>query len=189
MVVVMLPYHSPSNSRLPLMEFPPQQQIAADDDLMDIILHRCVELLTIRDFAKCRVYAIACRKMYSRHLWPLQALAVADVLAAGKRLANGHPDWYAILLAEKYAQLDALRSNFMKLIYLLDPRANKFPFSHSAMESVMMAWRVLSDPTSKEKYDMEVAAPATFYTLCPYCHYIIEYEFVYKDLCLQCPIC
>ncbi|KAK4775361.1 hypothetical protein SAY86_010296 [Trapa natans] len=179
----------PPNSRMPLMELSPQQRISAHDDLMVTALQHCADLLAIRDFASCRVQAILAGKIDPCHQWPFQALAVADVLAAGKRLRNDRPDWYAILLAEKDAQLDVARSNFTKLIHLLDPRTNKFAFSHSAIESVMKAWRILSDPASKEKYDAEVATPETFYTVCPYCHFIFEYEFVYKDLCLRCQIC
>lgn len=174
---------------MPSMECQPQRRDAADVDLMATALRHCADLLSLRDLASCHIHALAARNLDPHHPGPAQALAIAEVLAAGKHLRNGHPDWYAVLQVEKNSQPDVVRAHFMKLFHLLNPTRNKFPFSGDATGIVMTAWRILSDPAAKAKYDAEVATPATFYTVCPYCYYIFQYEIVYRDHCLRCQSC
>lgn len=171
------------------MGWQPQRRDAADVDLMPTALRHCADLLSLRDFASCRIHALAARNLDPHHPGPVQAHAIAEVLAAEKRLRHGHRDWYAILQVETNSQPEVVRARFTKLLHLLNPTRNKFPFCEEAAGLVITAWRILSDPAAKAKYDAEVATPATFHTVCPYCYYIFEYEIVYKDHCLRCRSC
>lgn len=56
---------------------------------------------------------------------------------------------------------------------------------------VREAWRVLSDPALKASFDSKVqdAAASSFWTMCPYCWYLHEYQSCYEDCTLRCANC
>lgn len=61
---------------------------------------------------------------------------------------------------------------------------------------VLKAWSVLSNPVEKAKFDDELrrkmtgcssgSGGGTFWTMCPYCYYVYEYDKVFEDCCLRC---
>ncbi|KAJ7943721.1 DnaJ domain-containing protein [Quillaja saponaria] len=112
-----------------------------------------------------------------------------------------------------------IRTQFKNLLHLLNPNKNKFPFSEEAFMLVRNAWFVLSDPGKKAKYESEIDkeqeicnqredkqesfvieqmgrykengsdSNATFWTVCPYCWNLYEYEKVYEECGLRCQNC
>ena len=161
----------------------------------EYLLGLSTHFLSLRDLPKCRHYALQARKPD-----PLQSsaadkiLAVADVLiAADCRVHDTHLDYYGILQIRRSESENrrAIRSQFKKLAALLNPNVNKFAFSEEAFNLVRESWSVLSDPDKKTQYDTEIDSPENhaFWTLCPYCYYMYEYEKVYEDCCLRCQNC
>ncbi|KAK7386731.1 hypothetical protein VNO78_27066 [Psophocarpus tetragonolobus] len=165
----------------------------------DSVLHPCLALLTRRSFAVCRDTAgRISRSDPNTSLHVDQILAVADVLAAAERRhgpENNRLDWYSILRLRRdaaNADRDLARQQFKTLVRLLDPNKNKFPFADEALMRVREAWCVLSDPARKATFDREIeaaAASASFWTMCPYCWYLHEYERRYQECTLRCANC
>lgn len=88
-----------------------------------------------------------------------------------------------------------IRNQFKRLAHLLNPNRNKYAFANEAFLLVRDAWRVLSDPEKRAKYDqaignVNVGEPkASFWTVCPYCWGLFEYEKIYEDCSLRCQKC
>ncbi|KAK7849573.1 hypothetical protein CFP56_002686 [Quercus suber] len=83
------------------------------------------------------------------------------------------------------------KSDFVKLVGLLNPNVNKFAFSDEALNLVCKAWMMLSDSDKRAQYEDEIdkTAEAAFWTLCSYCYYMYKYEKMYEDCCLRCYNC
>ncbi|XP_014492745.1 uncharacterized protein At4g38065 [Vigna radiata var. radiata] len=152
-----------------------------------------LSLLKRRSFNACRGFT---RKIVrsdpNTSLQIDQILAVADVLAAAER-RHDPLDWYSILRlspGDATADRDFVRQQFKILVRLLDPNKNKFPFADEALMRVREAWCVLSDPTLKASFDRKVQEEASsFWTMCPYCWYLHEYQRCYEDCSLRCANC
>ncbi|KAI4314411.1 hypothetical protein L6164_027323 [Bauhinia variegata] len=189
----------------------------------EALLNLCRLLLDKRDFSSCRQRA--CQVPRSDPVVSdtvNRVLAVANVLlAAERRICKDHLDWYAILQLRradsKNRQL--VRDQFKKLMYLLNPNKNGFPFSNEAFMLVRQAWSVLSDSEKRAQYERafdnasEPCKPsrgkqmgsrkvpenehnmnageqnATFWTVCPYCWTLYEYEKNYEECSLRCQNC
>lgn len=78
----------------------------------------------------------------------------------------------------------------------MDPETNPYPFAPEAFDLTLQAWTVLSNSEEKVKFDAELrrfmsgstpgSGGGTFWTMCPYCYYVYEYESVFEDCCLRC---
>ncbi|PKU69502.1 uncharacterized protein LOC110101551 [Dendrobium catenatum] len=137
-----------------------------------------------------------------------QILAVVDVLLASQRRVNNQPDWYSILQlphpsssssASGDNRLDIKRS-FRHLALLLSPNLNKFLYADSALRIVFDAYAFLSDPAKKSLFDSQLGSNSppvaaaqppdrSFWTSCPSCFHVFEYDRVYIDRTLRCRIC
>ncbi|TKY58710.1 DnaJ subfamily B member 12 [Spatholobus suberectus] len=162
----------------------------------DSLLRPCLSLLTRRDFTACGDSARRVPRSDPNVSLQLdQILAVADVLAAAERRRGPgrHLDWYSILRLRPAAAADRdlARQQFKALVRLLDPNKNKLPLADEALMRVREAWCVLSDPARKARFDREIrdAAAASFWTMCPYCWYLHEYERRYEECTLRCANC
>ncbi|KAK7317656.1 hypothetical protein RJT34_02076 [Clitoria ternatea] len=161
----------------------------------DSILRSTLSHLTRRDFGACRASAHCLPRSDPNISLQLdQILAVADVLASAERChGTHHLDWYSVLQLRPSniaAERDLIRQQFKTLVRLLDPNKNKFPFADEALMRVREAWSVLSDPVQKDRFDRELSgATVSFWTLCPYCWYLHEYERKYEDCTLRCTNC
>ncbi|XP_027917274.1 uncharacterized protein LOC114176430 [Vigna unguiculata] len=164
----------------------------ADSDTLSM-LRPALSLLKRRSFNACRDFTrkIA-RSDPNVSLQIDQILAVADVLAAAER-RHDPLDWYSILRlspGDAAADRDFVRQQFKILVRLLDPNKNKFPFADEALMRVREAWCVLSDPTLKASFDRKVQdETSSFWTMCPYCWYLHEYQRCYEDCTLRCANC
>jgi len=157
------------------------------------LLRPALSLLSRRSFTTCRDFTRKIpRSDPNASLQIDQVLAVADVLAAAERRQDPL-DWYSILRlspGDAAADRDLARQQFKTLVRLLDPNKNKFPFADEALMRVREAWCVLSDPTQKASFDSKVQdAPSSFWTMCPYCWYLHEYQSCYEDCSLRCANC
>ncbi|XP_057956468.1 uncharacterized protein LOC131149734 [Malania oleifera] len=126
------------------------------------------------------------------------------------------PTLYAVLEVEPPCDdTRVLRSHFKRLALLLNPAENKFAFAQEAFDRVTYAWSVLSYPAKKAQYDAEAEQKqtpdpespqrssgkeetelsdgglggGTFWTVCPYCYYVYEYDRFYEGCCLKCQAC
>lgn len=168
------------------------------------LLGLSAHFLTRRDLPSCRSYALEARNSDPGNTSVAdQILAVADVLlAAERRLENGHLDYFSILQVRRSdsENRELIWTQFEKLAALLNPTVNKFAFSDDARVLIRDAWSVLSDPVKKTRYESETDGPEkkgteseisteTFWTLCPYCYCMYEYEKVYEECCLRCQKC
>ncbi|GAV59226.1 DnaJ domain-containing protein [Cephalotus follicularis] len=172
--------------------------------------------LSLRDFANCRRYALLARTSYPNLAVPDQILTVANVLlAAERRLPNNHMDWYSILQIPRPATRAVIKTQFIKLLFLSNPSKNQCPFAEEAYKLVCDAWSELSDPDKKTQYDIEINNACneannenvngyvprkaekphesndngTFWTVCPYCYYMYQFEKVYEEHTLRCQNC
>ncbi|XP_020217574.1 uncharacterized protein LOC109801021 [Cajanus cajan] len=143
----------------------------------------CSSMLSLRRFAQCRDFA--------RRLPPsdstARVLAVADVLSAA--------DFYSVLQLRPSdgANRDLARRQYATLALLLDPTSpDKLPFADEALARVQEAWHVLSHPERRALHDLELqraTAALTFWTACPYCWNLFEYEKRYEGCALLCQAC
>ncbi|XP_020239411.1 uncharacterized protein LOC109818378 [Cajanus cajan] len=161
----------------------------------DSLLRPCLSLLTRRDFTACRDSATRLPRSDPDVALQLdQIIAVAEVLAAATPRHDHRLDWYSILRlppnGASAAERDTVRRQFKTLVRLLDPNKNTFPFAAEALMRVREAWSVLSDPERKARFDREIqGATASFWTMCPYCWFLHEYESRYEDCTLRCANC
>ncbi|XP_045809952.1 uncharacterized protein LOC123904317 [Trifolium pratense] len=141
----------------------------------------CISMLSLRNFTACSDFA--------RRL-PLsdsigRILTIADVLSA--------PDHYSVLRLRRSEAVnrDLARQHYAKFAILLDPTSTeKFPFQDEALARVREAWHVLSDPDRRAVYDRGVVdTSATFWTACPYCWNLYQYEKKYEGCSLMCQGC
>ncbi|XP_062154371.1 uncharacterized protein LOC133862557 [Alnus glutinosa] len=168
------------------------------------ILGLSAYFLTRRDLPNCRRYALEARNSDPKNSSVAdQILAVADVLlAAERRLGNGLLDYFSILQVHRSdsENWELIWTQYEKLATLLNPTVNKFALSEDARVLVQDAWSVLSDPGKKTRYESEIDGPEkkgteseisteTFWTLCPYCYCMYEYEKIYEECCLRCQNC
>ncbi|KAF5738026.1 hypothetical protein HS088_TW13G00919 [Tripterygium wilfordii] len=161
-------------------------------------LRQAFQDLRFRDFSSARKYALQVPDFDPTRLEPAQIVAVADVmLAAERRFPNGSLDWYSVLQLDQ-VRLDSntqtpMQTQFEKLSSLLNPKRNRFPFSQQAFKHVCDAWSVLSNRIKKAQYDHDIETykqkTKSFWTVCPYCYYMYEYEKMYEECCLRCQIC
>ncbi|CAL0331543.1 unnamed protein product [Lupinus luteus] len=158
----------------------------------------CTTMLSYRRFSTCRDFATRIPRPDPNTSLSLdKIIAIADILsAADNRLPNNLPDHYSILLLRREdaaRDRDLLTRQFKKLALLLDPTAAiKFPFSDEALTRVREAWHVLSDPKSRDLYHSQIGYQPpnpTFWTACPYCWNLFEYESKYEDCPLLCQSC
>ncbi|GAB4848788.1 hypothetical protein Ancab_003516 [Ancistrocladus abbreviatus] len=161
--------------------------------------------LRLGNFSLSREYALETLQFDgplngNNHRYASQIAAVAEVLT-GASETLGMTNWYSILQVETFCNdLTLIRSQFKKLILLLDPMKDNSQFANDALNLVWKAWSVLSNPRKKSEFDAElnlelvqqrrsddnVAEYATFWTFCPYCFYVYEYASVYEGCCLRC---
>ncbi|XP_061356784.1 uncharacterized protein LOC133301177 [Gastrolobium bilobum] len=181
----------------------------------DYVLRSCVALLSRRDFTSCRelVHRVP-RSDPNISAQVDQILAIVDVLGAAEhRLNKNQLNWYSILKltpGDPANHRYLARLQFKTLVRLLDPNKNKFPFAEEAQMRVREAWFVLSDPVRRERHILDVRGGSgtsqqpvqcpsngdalnqsemSFWTMCPYCWYLHEYERKYEDCSLRCTNC
>ncbi|XP_047968049.1 uncharacterized protein LOC125211988 isoform X2 [Salvia hispanica] len=158
------------------------------------LLNAAEYLLQSRNFADCINYAARAHDSDPTNPAPVRILSTASVLSASKITATHH-DYYAVLNLP-YFDSDSSRidSTFETLTSILDPNTNRCPFASEAFDLAVKAWSVLSNPLEKARFDAElqaffdpaVSTSATFWTICPYCYYVYEYDKVFEDCCLKC---
>lgn len=76
----------------------------------------------------------------------------------------------------------------------MNPETNPYPFAAEAREWVFKAGSVLSNRNLKSQFDKELRTKqedppndgGTFWTVCPYCYFMYEYERLFVDCVLRC---
>ncbi|KAM0945821.1 putative DnaJ domain, Chaperone J-domain superfamily [Dioscorea sansibarensis] len=160
-------------------------------------------LLAQRDLAGCKAFAE--KAIDSDPLADSAAdhiLAIAGVLlAASSRRVNNHVDWYAVLDLPPRSSPADVRRSYRRLSLLLrqDPSSSSFSdIVSDAFRLVSDAWDTLSDPYKKSLFDSEILVSASyhqeqpaeaFWTACPSCCHIHQYDRAYIGLNLRCPSC
>ncbi|KAL6548065.1 hypothetical protein OROHE_009127 [Orobanche hederae] len=153
-----------------------------------------------RNFDECRNYALRARDSDPTHPGPTRILAIATALSAPTISSIRH-DYYAVF-GLRHFEPDAarIRYSFRTLTSNLNPNVNPYPLAVEAFDLVLRAWSVLSNPSEKARFDDELRRSltaggdgctsgidgGTFWTMCPYCYYVYEYDRVYEDCCLKC---
>ncbi|XP_057421580.1 uncharacterized protein At4g38065-like [Lotus japonicus] len=165
----------------------------------DRLLSSCKELLLRREFTACRDLARRIQRSDSNISAQVdQILTIAEVLGSStRRPGTTHLDWYSILQLSpaEAANRENVRNQFKTLMRLLDPSKNNFPLADDALMRVREAWLVLSDPVQRARFECECRrgndhpATSSFWTMCPYCWYLHEYEKKYEDCTFRCGNC
>ncbi|XP_019424461.1 PREDICTED: uncharacterized protein At4g38065-like [Lupinus angustifolius] len=162
------------------------------------LIAACTTMLAYRRFSTCRDFATLIPRPDPNISASLEKiLAITDILSTVEhRLPNNLPDYYSILMLRREDAAydrDLVTRQFKKLALLLDPTAaNEFPSSDEALTCVREAWHVLSDTKRRDLYHAQIgyqSANATFWTTCPYCWNLFEYESKYEDCTLLCQSC
>lgn len=118
------------------------------------------KLLTARDFLGSRTFAIRARDSDGNNDVSDQILAVVDTVLAGEKRVNSNqqPDWYSVLqLPRLVRDPELIADHYRRLVMCLNPDRNRLPFADYALQLVIDAWSVLSDPTKKWLFDNELA--------------------------------
>ncbi|XP_057807153.1 uncharacterized protein LOC131021850 isoform X2 [Salvia miltiorrhiza] len=152
-----------------------------------------------RNFVDCYKYATRAHDADPTNPAATRILSTAAVLSASKISATQH-DYYAILNLPYFdSDVSRIGSSFETLTSILDPNTNLCPFSSEAFDLAVKAWSVLSNSVEKAKFDAELrtymgggdgctpgSGGDTFWTMCPYCYHVYEYDRVFEDCCLRC---
>ncbi|KAL3630463.1 hypothetical protein CASFOL_023447 [Castilleja foliolosa] len=146
-----------------------------------------------RNFSDCRLYASRARDSDPTHPGPTRILAIATVLSAPSISSTLH-DYYAVFSLPRFEPDSArIRSVYRTLASNLNPNVNPYSLAAEALDLVLRAWSVLSNPSEKARFDNELlrsctsaSGNGTFWTICPYCYYVYEYDRAYESCCLKC---
>ncbi|CAI9118429.1 OLC1v1020000C2 [Oldenlandia corymbosa var. corymbosa] len=167
---------------------------------MDSLLKSAKSFLSHRNFEECRKYATKALEINPKHPGPAQLLAIAAILSvcppSPTQTQLSDPDWYSVLNLPRFSRdLNAIRSNFGLLYGIVNPEQNPNPFAAEAREWVLKAGEVLGDPDSKAQFDRDLrtrtedsgkGSGGTFWTVCPYCYFMYEYENGFLDCAIRC---
>ncbi|CAM8985760.1 unnamed protein product [Rhodiola kirilowii] len=158
--------------------------------------------LRVRDFAGCRTRALEAMQLDPFIFGAEHMIAICDVFLALESSGLepvASPNWYSILKLEPFTEDDDLiAEQFKNLITLLSPSRNMRSHALEAYKYVREAFRVLSCEEKKKKFDEELRKKSSkgveketkgFWTMCPYCYWMYEYEMVYLNCCLRCQNC
>ncbi|XP_051143983.1 uncharacterized protein LOC127260306 isoform X2 [Andrographis paniculata] len=160
------------------------------------LLAAAAYFLSCGNFAECRKYALRARDSDATSPQPARILSIASVLSA-PNVSSNLSDYYSILNLSRFeSNVARIRSNFDELASTLNPKVNEYPLCSEAHRLVMKAWGVLSSPSEKAKFDDQLrrnfggctprSGTCTFWTVCPYCYYVYEYDGAFKDCSLRC---
>ncbi|GJN33116.1 hypothetical protein PR202_gb21682 [Eleusine coracana subsp. coracana] len=120
-----------------------------------------------------------------------ELLAVADVLLASQRhLPSGRPDPFAVLQLQPDADHAAVMQSFTRLSRLLSSPPNPYTAAPTALQLVQQAFADLPDnlknaPADPPSEDAAAAADA-FWTACPYCCNVYQYQRELVGRALRC---
>ncbi|KAL5198714.1 hypothetical protein ABZP36_002226 [Zizania latifolia] len=148
------------------------------------------KLLAARDLVGCK--RLAERAVDADHLLPGadELLAVADVLLASQRLLpSGRPDPIAVLQLQTNPDPAEVKRSYHRLANLLS--SNPRPGADAALRCVQEAFAHLSNsstnpPPAPASGDASAAADA-FWTACPYCCHVYQYQRALMGRALRCP--
>nr|GEU43351.1 hypothetical protein [Tanacetum cinerariifolium] len=138
------------------------------------------------NYSDCRKYAL---QLPSHFTGVNEILAVADILLATTTTTT-LTDWYDVIQVPRFStDNELITKQFNKLYDLLNPSVNKFAYADEALRSLCKAWNVLSNRVKKLEFDeklREVIGERVFWTVCPYCWYVYEYDRVYLGVFMKC---
>ncbi|XP_062187826.1 uncharacterized protein LOC133891123 [Phragmites australis] len=153
------------------------------------------KLLAARDLVGCK--RLAERAVRADPLLPGadELLAVADVLLSSQRLLpSGRPDPLAVLQLQPDPDPAAVKRSFRRLSQLISSPHNPHPAADTALRFVQEAFADLSDqlksapadpPPAPASADASAAADA-FWTACPYCCHVYQYQRALVGRALRC---
>ncbi|CDP01554.1 unnamed protein product [Coffea canephora] len=160
------------------------------------LLNASKYFLCHRSFSQSLKYADKAQQSNPNHPGPPQILAISTVLSATPSSTRPEqPEWYLIINLPRFTQdQNLIRTRCASLVNLLNPDTNPYPFAAEARDWVVKAESVLFDPDAKAQYDNGLKMTqknsgnggGTFWTLCPYCYFMYEYEKMYVDCVLRC---
>uniref|UniRef100_A0ACD5UJL7 Uncharacterized protein n=1 Tax=Avena sativa TaxID=4498 RepID=A0ACD5UJL7_AVESA len=152
------------------------------------------KLLAARDLVGCK--RLAERAVDADPLLPGadELLAVADVhLASQRLLPSGRPDPLAVLQLQPDPDTADVKRSFRRLANLLASPRNPHPGADTALRAVEEAYSHLSESTSTGIPSAPAApggssaAADTFWTACPHCCDVHQYERALAGRSLRCP--
>ncbi|XP_021713994.1 uncharacterized protein LOC110682071 isoform X2 [Chenopodium quinoa] len=179
----------------------PQQEQEEDANLSPSQLLQLAEThLRLRNFSLCRQYALESHQPHdpnsvSNHRHASQLLAISNTLSSPT-------NFYSILQIDTFCNdFTLIRSQFKRLLSILDPIEEKSPLAKEAVNLIWKAYECLCDPTKKTQFDSKLIGQRresehedggdeemgnNFWTFCPYCFYMFQYDRVYEGCCLRC---
>uniref|UniRef100_A0ACD5WUB2 Uncharacterized protein n=1 Tax=Avena sativa TaxID=4498 RepID=A0ACD5WUB2_AVESA len=152
------------------------------------------KLLAARDLVGCK--RLAERAVDADPLLPGadELLAVADVhLASQRLLPSGRPDPLAVLQLQPDPDTADVKRSFRRLANLLASPRNPHPGADTALRTVEEAYAHVSESTSTGTPSAPAApggtsaAADTFWTACPHCCHVHQYERALAGRSLRCP--
>ncbi|KAL9245607.1 hypothetical protein vseg_019236 [Gypsophila vaccaria] len=118
-----------------------------------------------------------------------QILTLSDVLSSSNHYS-------ALQLDAFSSDYNLVRTQFKKLSFILHPIKHSSPLARRALSSLNSAFTCLSDSSLKADYDAHLencmsgsgsgSHNAGFWTFCPYCFYVYQYDTVYEGCSLRC---
>lgn len=107
----------------------------------------------------------------------INSIAAYKIHLAAKK-QGGEIDWYDVLeIKETNADLETIKKYYRKLALMVHPDKNKSAAAEGAFKLIGEAWEILSNPSSREAYDLKRKTTAANYEgqeweelkECPYC--------------------
>lgn len=153
------------------------------------------KLLAAHDLVGCKRLAERAVEAEPHLAGADELLAVADVLLASQRqLPSGRPDPVAVLQLQPDPDHAAVYQSYTRLSQLLSSPPNPYPAAATALQFVEQAFADLPDhlknapadpPPAPASGDASAAADA-FWTACPYCCHVYQYQRALVGRALRC---
>ncbi|XP_010458370.1 PREDICTED: uncharacterized protein LOC104739639 isoform X3 [Camelina sativa] len=110
--------------------------------------------ITEKDYNGAKKFANKAQNLFPELDGLKHLLAAIDVYISGEKNIYGEADWYGILGVDPFANDDAVKKQYRKLVLMLHPDKNKCNGAEGAFELLSQAWNQLSNPEKRLEYNI-----------------------------------
>ncbi|XP_023645995.1 uncharacterized protein LOC17899917 [Capsella rubella] len=111
--------------------------------------------ITEKDYNGAKKFANKAQNLFPELDGLKQLLMAIDVYISGEKKICGEADWYGILGVDPFANDEAVKKQYRKLVLLLHPDKNKCNGAEGAFQLVAEAWTLLSDKDKRFEYNIK----------------------------------
>ncbi|XP_023640900.1 uncharacterized protein LOC111831220 [Capsella rubella] len=108
--------------------------------------------ITEKDYNGAKKFANKAQILFPELHGLKKLMTAIDVYIAGEKLIGGEVDWYGVLGVDPYANDDAVKKQYHKLLLVLHPDKNKCNYAKGAYDLVIQAKDTLTKEPEKAVY-------------------------------------